>query len=273
MGSVSLPRVKSSAPTLLFSQSLKQWHRGTALLACLVSFGFVSMVAKGGVAVAAAIISIIAAAALWSLRLRFGGLGWPWAASFSALLVSQIALTALQHLDAPPFIWLAALGCGLFVYALVWVSSMHEQNAGLQAIATIALLLSLGVMSKPALAMACLLVSGGLFIANRHRFGGPLGSALLFFTPTALCFTAVVVVDFLTDGAVLSHFTGSPVLKSMPDSGLPLLILIAPSLWLAFSVMLERVCEGKLGIPDFSFVLTIAFSSTAGIARWMPDRL
>ena len=265
--------MKSYEPTPQPSKTLKRWYDGISLLLSLVLFGFLSEFIGGWLSVCAALLSMLAAYGLWHLHLRSSGLPRIWTAALPALLAFQMLLTVLRHLDIRSSIWFAALGCGLFVYALVWVTSMHERNAGLQAIATIALLLTLGVISKPALAMACLLVSFGLFIANRRRFGGLLGSALLFFTPTMLCFAAIALVNFLMAGALFSHLDGNPAQKIMPNSGWPLIFQIAPSLWFAFSVLLARSGERRIGIPDFSFLLTIVFASTAGIASWMPDPL
>ncbi len=273
MASASLLRVRSFEPAPQSSNTLRRWYAGSALLLSASLFGFGTRYVTGGIAVAAVMLSIAAALGLWLLHMRSGGLRWIWAGAYSFLIAGQLLSTILRHLDIPGFTWFAALGCGAFVYALVWVASMHEQNAGLQAIATIALLLSLGVVSKPALAIACLLISGGLFIANRRSFGGFLGSALLFFTPTLLCFAAILVVNFLTSGTLISHIANDPTHKSIPNSGLPLLSQAAPMLWFALCVLLVRACERKVGIPDFSYILTLVFASTVGIAPWMPDAL
>jgi hypothetical protein len=276
MASASSLKTKSYAPAPQFNRELKRWVSGTILLLMLVSFGFVSKYATGALAASAAVLSVSAACALWCLHLGSGVLRWYWTCSLSVLVACQVLPEILQQSAIPGLAWFDALGCGLFVYAMVWVSAMHEREPGLQAVATLALLLSLGVLSKPALAIACALLSTVLFFGNRRRFGGILGSAMLVFTPTVLCSVAIVAVNFLTAGTIngaISHRMGIPALKSMSKQGLPLLTQVAPALWFSLAVLSSRSVERKSGIPDLSYFLVIAFAATAGIASWMPDVL
>ena len=157
------------------------------------------------------------------------------------------------------------------MYAMIWVTAIHEREPGLQSVATLALLLSLGVLSKPAVAIACALLGAGLFFGSRRRFGGVLGSAMLVFTPTILCYLAMVLVNYLTSGAaneVILHST-----RNMPKSGIPLLIHSAPALWFSLAVLVSRSIERKAGISDLSYLLVVTFTATAGVARWMPQTL
>jgi hypothetical protein len=276
MASVSSLKTKSYAPALRFNRDRKRWYSGTILLLMLVSFGFVSRYTTGAMATSAAALSVSAAYALWYLHLGSGVLRWYWTCPLSVLMACQVLPAILQQPAIPGLVWFEALGCGLFVYAMIWVAAMHEREPGLQPVATLALLLSLGVLSKPALAIACALLSVVLFFGSRRRFGGILGSTLLLFTPTVLCSVAIVAVNILTSGAIdgaISHPMEIPALQSMSKMGVPLLLQAAPALWFALAVLSSRSVERKSGIPDLSYFLVIAFAATAGIARWMPDPL
>jgi hypothetical protein len=138
------------------------------------------------------------------------------------------------------------------------------------------LLLSIGVLAKPAVAIACALLSALFFFRSRRRFGGVLGSALLLFTPAMLCALAFFVVNLLTAGAIhgaISHMVGVPAAQSPGKLDLPLLPQVSSALWFSLGVLLARALERKSGVSDLSYFMLIAFLTTAGVARWMPDAL
>jgi hypothetical protein len=92
--------------------------------------------------------------ALWWMHLEMVGMRRLWgmaAASILLLLLAGPWLRETENLRA----WLGTLGCGLFVYAMIWVYAAHEREPGLQPLATAALVLSIGVLAKPAVVAGC----------------------------------------------------------------------------------------------------------------------
>lgn len=139
-----------------------------------------------------------------------------------------------------------------------------------------ALLLSIGVLAKPAVAISCALLSVLSFFRSRSRFGGFLNSTLLLITPAMLCALAFLALNLLTTRATHGAISYATVLyptQSMGKLDMTLLVQESQSLWFSLVVLLSRVFERKTGVFDVYYFILIAFLSTAGVAHWMPNAL
>ena len=275
MASANLPEVKSFEPP--HPRGLKHWFSGGLFLLTLAalfltcSYGWSDNLAK-----ALVVLSLGISGFLWFWHLRAGSLSGYWSCPLAALLICQLALPILYAPVFPAAAWFGAIGCGLFVYALLWVSAMHEGDPGLRPLATIALLLSIGVLAKPAVAISCALLSILFLFRSRGRFGGFANSILLLITPAMRCALAFLTVNFLvardTHGAIFQSTLSYPV-QSEGTIGLDLLSREAPFLWFPIAVLLSRLFERKTGMVDCSYFMLVSFLSTVGMAHWMPSAL
>jgi hypothetical protein len=257
-----------------------RWHLVTAVLLSLVMLELASFRAPGGTAVSAAIIvlSTILICALWCMHLSVQAASSYLRYLLTALLGYLIVSPVIERPSLAASDYLAALGCGVFVYIMLWVADVHKAESSLRPVATLALLLSVGILAKPAVAMSCVLVSLVFFIASRRNLGGAMNSALLMFTPAALCMTAFFVLKALAAGTVVS--ATPPLLRPQPIASpasawfnLLTLSRIPVVLWFAAGVLLIRAFRRESGFSDLAYLIVIAFLSTAGVAHWMPDAL
>jgi hypothetical protein len=277
MASANLPDANSSAPLPLSSRALNRWHFGILLLLTLASLLLVSKHDWTDFSTRAiAVLCMAVACLLWCFHLSAGMLCRNHAYPLAALLACQLILPSIYSSAIPASAWLGALGCGIFVYAMLWVAAVHECEPGLQPLATIALLLSIGVLAKPAVAIACAILSALSFFRSRRKFGGFLNSTLLLITPAMLCAFAFLALKALTTTAFRGTFPQAMTGHLSQNSGpldLSMLIQESQSLWFSLAVLLSRFFERKTGISDVSYFILIAFLSTAGAAHWMPSAL
>jgi hypothetical protein len=173
---------------------------------------------------------------------------------------------------------MTAVGCAVFVYVMLWVSDVHEVEPGLRPLATIALLLSIGVLTKPAVAISCLLLSLVTFIGGRRRFGGLVSYCLLLFTPAALCLLMLLTLNMLAPGTLhgaIPNITILHISEGHCSRPLDFSVLSSESTVLCFAlaVLLARLVGRKSNILDFGFFVILVFLTTAGMAQWMPQAL
>jgi hypothetical protein len=168
-----------------------------------------------------------------------------------------------------------AAGGGLFLYLLIWSLAVCQRQGGLQPLATGGLLLSCGVLGKPATAISCLVLTVIYFlIRGRRGTGGARNFALLLFTPALLCGLALVMLQWLarTDSASWAAWLSTlslsrtvlPAADPAPRTALP------ASLAFAFAVLAARLGERKAGAIDAAYAAVLAFLGFAGSAAWMP---
>lgn len=202
---------------------------------------------------------------LWGFHLRTSGLrlGWSLIAVFA--LGSLFAAQPVGRLD------ISALGEGVFLYVLLWLFSEYDQQPGLQAIAAAALLMSAGVLTKPPIAISCVLVGLTFFLAHRWRKqSGSLDLAFLMFTPATLCIVSTGILAFFSGGVL-----GASVLvqysqlwpASRPDrSGMA---------WLMFpaAVVVYRLHARRMAASDIAFGLTLITVSVLSFLPHMPQPL
>jgi hypothetical protein len=224
------------------------------------------------------VFSVTVLCLLWRFHLEVDSHPSLWNWLLAGLFSLQLFVLTLHTPGIPLSDALGTLGCGVFIYAMIWVFTLHEREPGLRPLATAALLLSLGFIAKPALVISCALLSLVIFLNQRRKFGGVLGSTLLLFTPTVLCLfplfaLATLAPDPFHDVAwkMLRMNNGSPPVIGIPDpvawGGL------ASSLWFSLSALASRLIERRTGISDVAYILVLELVVTAGLQPWMPDPL
>jgi hypothetical protein len=190
----------------------------------------------------------------------------------ASLLLVQLAWPWL-HGEGRESLAFGQLGSGLFVYAMIWVYAAHEREPGLQPLATAALMLSIGIVAKPAVLAACACLSIVLFLDERRRVGGWWRSFLLLLTPLLLCAVLLGVLNALWSGGLTSLVWG-PALAYRQEAWYPgLLIGISPALCFAGGVLLSRIFENRAGRTDLAYIFLLGVVAAVGTQPWMPHAL
>jgi len=194
------------------------------------------------------------------------------AASTLLLLLAGRWLRQVGDLRA----WISALGCGLFVYAMVWIYAMHEREPGLQPLATAALVLSIGVLAKPAVVAACACLSLAVFLDERRHVGGWWRSTLLILTPVLLCAGLLEVLDSLWAGGLVRLIWGTTQPSSSESTNLWSIAGLAREghlLLFPLGILASQLLEGRTRKTAIAYLFLIAFVAAIGTASWMPHRL
>lgn len=207
------------------------------------------------------------ALALWAGHLRRSGMHMVPVALLAVGLACVFTASPGGHLDTD------ALGGAAFMYLLVSVFSAYDRQPGLQALASSALLISAGVMTKPPIAISCLLVSLAFFLLHRSKTrSGAFGFALLMFTPATLCIVSTGVLALLT-GSTLRAFP----LESLnrPDASSASLLTVASVWWLALplAVGLYRSFLKRTSAPDAAFSFMLFAVTALSFIPHMPQPL
>ena len=216
---------------------------------------------------------MLMACGCWTVHLHRGGLPRTWSWLFAALLAGQWIATLMHQLTPVPVRWLSALGCGVFVYAMLWVFATHERDPGLRSLATVALLLSVGVLAKPAVLIACALLALCFFLEEGRSVGGVLASVLLLLTPVFLCVLTLITLNALIAGSFAHVEWIGPTTIDSSLLPMPSQVHKLPIAWFGLSVVLARLFARQGGLSDLAYVALTTFVATAGVAHWMPDRI
>jgi hypothetical protein len=206
----------------------------------------------------------VTALALWACHLRWSGLG-------PALVIATL-LGLGMHFNAGPAARLngGALGEAVFLYVLLSLFAAYERQPGLQAIAAAALLMSAGILTKPPVAISCVLVGLTFFWQHRRQtHTGAFCFALLIFTPMTLCIFSAGILSFLTGSPLAAYGpvqTSAPVAPQTGSAGLN---------WLFFplAVVLWRLVSGRVAASDIAFGLLMAAGTILSLFPWMPQPL
>jgi hypothetical protein len=221
------------------------------------------------------IAGIAALALLVYLHLKSVASGHAWIAFLPCAIALE--LSALVWQTSPRFtvLWMEALGCGLFMYLMIWSLAACQNEGALQPLATGALMLSCGVLAKPATALSGALLSLIFFVLRgRSGRGGIVNFALLLFTPAILCALALLVVNWVS-GPVTRGWNPSP--SGLPDEfslrftqDAALLAGLRSGFAFSLAVLIARMLERKTSAVDASFAILWVFLEVAGTADWMP---
>lgn len=216
--------------------------------------------------------------AFWSLHLRVSGLPPLWVGLFTACMLvvwrrQSVAILAVGWTN-----WWSALGCAVFVYAMLCVLSTHERERGLQPLATTALILAIGVLARPPVIMGCILVSLLILFGEYRNERRPLSSMLLLFTPVCLCWITLSFMNHFSSTGLLPvewRWNTSAVTAGPPFDALSEVAFrqVAPTLILMLAILAVRLLEEKIGKPDLAFLFLSLFLGTVGTIQVMPGRL
>lgn len=214
---------------------------------------------------------LTAAALLWAAHLWHMQRNTVVVAVLAPLMGAAVVSSGLHHTEAKLGNWLSALGCAIFVYAMVSVFRMQSHDGGLQAIATAALSLSLGMIAKPPVLLVCALFSVVAFYEDRRHAGGLPRLILLLFTPFFLCLGSLIFLSFLYYGTTADFWWDSA--KAVVPHW-PLLIPHVADLWpvaFALAVVLSRATAGQAGRADAAFFFLMLFLPALRWVPWIPD--
>jgi hypothetical protein len=221
-----------------------------------------------------ALLLAVGLSALWWAHLKIAGWRRGWGLSAGSILLLWLAGPWLRG-DVEMRAWIGTLGCGLFVYAMIWIYAAHEREPGLQPLATAALVLSIGLLAKPAVVAGCVCLSLAVFIDQRRQVGGWWRSMLLLMTPVALCAGLLGILNSLWAGGLVSQMWGA----SPPQAiGLQMwsvggLMQNSRILWFPLGVLASQVVEGRARKTVLAYIFLVLFAGTVGTADWMPHRL
>jgi hypothetical protein len=224
----------------------------------------------------AGVVGAVLLCALWFLHLESVEKGWSWLSLLPPLLAAQLALVVLRTRPSSTGEWIGATGGGVFVYLVLWIFATYEHEKGLQPLATGALLVSVGVLAKPVVAISCILLSLVFFLLCRRRdAAGTVGFALLLFTPAVLCAISLALLSTVA-GSALGSFSGGlsvfPICAAHPARGADpaLTACLRSGLALSLAAAVTRLLERTAGVLDIAYGALLLFLAIAGAARWMP---
>jgi hypothetical protein len=218
---------------------------------------------------------LIVACLLWFTHLRLHGVGLIGRSSLAAILGYGCWISPWS--TAGGMAWLRPAVAALMVYLLLSSIDLCRRSGDLQAVASVALVLPLGIVAgTPALA-ACALLSLLVLFDRRALAGGAGGLCLLLFTPLITCIPLVLFLQRL-DGSRRFLDSISFGISANLDLGrvLPASIEEAWPLVLLLVVLFVRLVTGRSGRPDlFCFLLpmvtlffqALANGADAGMAR------
>ena len=222
-----------------------------------------------------AILAAVTLSVLWWWHLELASLPRGWSAALALLISGQLLLSILSVGATSIRFSFGALGCGVFVYAMLWIFGTHDRQPGLWPVASAALLLSIGFIAKPAILLACVVASILMFVGERNRFGGMRDFALLLFTPLILFLLSVSLVAVLWAGtpqraiqSLLAVYQGPPGWSVA--SRFALLIGESGNLCLIVAVLATRLLEGKTGCPDLACLFLLLSVGSVCVAPGMP---
>lgn len=279
MESVSSPLQKSLGPGPLRKDET-HWER----IACLGGLAVLATVVLhqrnvGQWTNLAATLSMAGAlGAFWYMHLRMSRLSSGWSGLFAAGMLGLWKSECATISTAGWTNWWSALGCAVFVYAMLCVLSTHECERGLQPLATTALILAIGVLARPPVIMGCILVSLLILVGEWRNERSPVSSMLLLFTPVCLCSIFLRFMNHLSSSGLLpaawsldtSAATGGPPFDALSTAALRHTV---PTLLLMLAVLAGRFLEQKVGKPDMAFLFLSLFLGIVGTMQAMPGRL
>jgi len=274
MASVSSPAPNSISMLPRNASASGRWQMIVVMTALLLVAGVISgrhHLGTRGTLIEAAGMTLLACC-FWFFHLHAGGLPGAWCFLFCLLQAGQW-MVWLQHrprVDAAQ--WQGALGCAAFAYAMLWVFKVHDRDSGLRALATAALLLSIGILAKPPVLICCALLSLAVFLGDRRRLGGVLHSVLLLLTPVALSLLAIALLHaFAVQGVAQLAWTVSTRPLDSAPLHLSTLAHDLPGLSFCAAVLTARLLMRKSDSPDLAFLFLLVFLPTLGMAPFMPE--
>ena len=196
---------------------------------------------------------------LWHFHMNSAGVNCWVALSAIALFSATLSVVPESFAD------LTSLAGGVFLYLLIWVLAEYDRQPALQGVATAALLLSGGILAKPAIAISCVVLSLVFFLAHMRFTAHPAGFGLLLFTPAALCATGAAIFAFLNARSLFAQaaFAALPNTAPLGAADWRYLFLF-PAAVLAFRISRQCWCSA-----DLAFLAMCALGSVICRGQWV----
>jgi hypothetical protein len=174
--------------------------------------------------------------------------------------VAAMAVLALElRLFAGEFRLFTTMWAAVFVYLMVWTLAADKGETDLQCVAAAALLLSIGVLTTPLVALTSAALSCVFLLVRIRPRAEAVGFGLLLFTPAALCGMGGGVLRLLHVGPA-HGLTTAPTAYSkiqLPD------MAALPAFALAYRLRQRSWCA-----TDAAYAALAVFAGAAAHYNW-----
>jgi hypothetical protein len=197
---------------------------------------------------------LVLACLLWTTHLRLQGLGLIARWIVAAIMAVGCWVQPLGEDGASS--WVRPAVAALIAYVLVCSLDLRPGAGDLQGVASVALVLPLGILAGTQVLAACALLSLLVLFDRRELAGGAGGLSLLLFTPLITCVPLAIWLKTLSGNKpfiepISFNFPRDLdlgiVIPSSPQEAWPLLLLL--------SILLVRLLWGRSGRPDLCALL------------------
>lgn len=201
----------------------------------------------------------------WELHLESSCLSPSWSVALAIAVASQWVIQS----PMVPELQLK-LASGVLLYLMLWALSSEHTSHGLQSIATMALLLSLSLFTSAGCLFSALFLTLVALVNSRGRFGRYSETALLLFTPAALCLLVGIALHALSIATLpfpLSRLTFRSLLLwryTLPNQ-IPV-ELVSP-IMIAFAALFSRMLDSRTDVVDLSYLVLLAAHSSRILAK------
>jgi hypothetical protein len=252
MASANSPSLSSNAPAPSVIERYAHWNRAGAIAfpALAVAAAAPTLAARTETALLVVVLCVA-----WHSHLGSSTLPWFWNWPLTLLLGAQLIRTLLQGNPVPFSSALGAIASGAIVYLMFW-ALLTRRRSGLQSLATMAFLLAFALFGRPSILICALFLSLAFVVAGYKKLGGFSETAVLIFTPAALCLLLTVVLRKLEIVLIQIPILNMdlPQLSSWRYHSLQggRLQVLFPVLLFALATILARIFEHKSRPADLA---------------------
>ncbi len=249
------------------------WQLSLVLIGTLLAVCALGVARSSGLKPGMLAPSAILALLLWLWHMHLRRSGCPWAVSVAPVFLAAWELSLRIGRAGTG----SLLAGGVFVYLVIWIFCAYEREPGLQPLATLALLISAGILATPTIAIACAVLGISFFVRNhRTADSGPLGFGLLLFTPLALCVAAVAMLAFLRAESLGAGSLAATVrlvahtgIRQVVSATVSTLTAMIRELLFPLAVLALRIGNRRAGAADLAFALVVLIAMLLGSAQWI----
>jgi hypothetical protein len=258
MASASTQLLNSCAPDPRGSAARSTWKVALTVFLAVMALAALTQGSRGAAAIA--ILCVLCAA--WQYHLQRASLPWVWSGPLAVLVAATLWSVILRSAVRPASVPGVALLSGLMLYGMIWAVEVQRSRRGLQALASIALLMPLALLTRVEVLLAVVFLGVLAMLRCGRQYGGYLASALLAFTPLAFSVLCRLLLQQLAIATirypVWRHAVGQLATWHYTPPDLSRLLPIAPLLVFAVAVLLIRMMEARTGAADFAYIVVLA---------------